>query len=66
MLQPSTTRPAWSKVTGGWNSPLYKGNWNRFAGENEYTWWLTASLFGKSTRVPTPMTSTRGRKARLR
>ena len=47
ILQPSTTRPAWSKVTGGWNSPLYKGNWNRFAGENEYTWWLTVSLLGK-------------------
>ena len=66
MLQPSSTTPAVLNTTGAAGLPEYNGNSKRLAGENEYTWWRTLSLFGKRTRVPVVMTVTRGVNCELR
>jgi hypothetical protein len=59
-LQPSTTTPGLSNTTGCAGTPAYSGSSKRFAGENEYTWWRTLSLFGKFTEVPTSTAVTVG------
>src|SRR6185503_14977123 len=60
ILQPSTTTPGLSKSTGAADSPAYSGSSKRFAGENEYTWCRTLSLFGNDTVDPTKTGFTRG------